>query len=52
MYPLAPVLPLTGDIVRTGIPLAALLIVATVCLVLGMLAVRGASIARASELVA
>ena len=46
MYPLAPVVPLSTTLVRTGFPIAALLIVATICLVAGLLLLRGAALAR------
>lgn len=49
MYPISPtVLPLTSDIVRTGIPVATLLLVATILIVLGLFARRGAALARTS----
>ncbi|MEZ5138344.1 MAG: hypothetical protein R2702_18895 [Acidimicrobiales bacterium] len=52
MYPIAPALPLSGDLVRTGIPLAGLLVATTILLVLGLLALRGSALARERTAVA
>lgn len=46
MYPLAPVVPLSSTLARTGFPVASLLLVATVTIVVGLLMLRSASVAR------